>query len=305
MTAPVLQLSHSKLTSSPVVLLTDPPLRAAQIKRGVPDILIKPAPLQGGYVDFIPHDVQSRMPFGPPRSSMMDDISFYLTHHAATFHFDTPDAVKLMVMKIVASHYMQHVEFINGIVSHAQWTMSRHDSIASLSVSNVEAQWSDAQALGRRVNEYCEDLEWIMLQCRIPLECPDTSRAVPAASSWQDATVDYQFLHMRYSSIRTRAESLNSSMAALVGMAGNQHSLSEAKRTRALTILGLMFIPLAYVSSLFSMADDYLPGQARFWLYFAVSLPLIFIVFALYALVDVGMLNIVTLIGELVRRNKT
>lgn len=255
-----------------------------------PRMRITPVPLQGGYVDFIPHDAarQTTSLGGPPRSSMADDLCFYLRNHEAIVGIDTPEAVELLVKKIVASHYMQHLDYITMIVSHSQWVMSRHDTVDSFNTYNVEAQWSDAQALGRRIAEYCSDLEWIMLQCKIPFEGSNTP---PQRTSWKDTTLDYQFLYMRYTNLRTRAESLNASMTALMGMVGNQQSVREARRTRALTVLGLMFIPLAYVSSLFSMADEYLPGRSRFWLYFAVSLPLILLVFATYVLVDNGLLG--------------
>lgn len=223
---------------------------------------------------------------------MMDDLCFYLENHEAILQIDRPEAVEFLAKKIIASHYMQHMEFTNMAISHSQWVMSRHNNIDSLGAFNVEAQWSDVQALGRRITECAEDLEWIMLQCRIPLENPDTSRT----TSWRDSTLDYQFLYMRYGSLRTRAESLNSSIAALVGMSGNQHSLREAKRTRALTVVGLMFIPLAYVASLFSMADGYLPGHSRFWLYFAVSLPLMVVMFGIYGFVDRDILGLATML---------
>jgi hypothetical protein len=155
---------------------------------------------------------------------MLDDLCFYITTHESLLQINIPDNLEVLVHKIIASRYVQHMVFINMAVSRWQWTMFRHNDIESwLNTSNPEAQWSDVQALARYIAEYCEDLKFIMLQAGIPLVAPDTSQ--PRA--WRDVTPGYQFLY---------------------------------------SLIGLMFLPLAFISSLFSMVDDYLPGHAKFWL---------------------------------------
>jgi hypothetical protein len=48
-------------------------------------------------------------------------------------------------------------------------------------------------------------------------------------------------------------------------------SMREAKCVKSLTLAGLIFIPLIYTSSLFSMNDRYIPGASNFWICFVVS----------------------------------
>ena len=57
---------------------------------------------------------------------------------------------------------------------------------------------------------------------------------------------------------------------------------------KALTILGITFIPLAYVASLFSMSDGYRPGGELFWVYFAVALPLVVLIIIGYYTLELG-----------------
>jgi hypothetical protein len=89
--------------------------------------------------------------------------------------------------------------------------------------------------------------------------------------------------------VRHRAEGLNSSITALAGMVGDRQglkgqglSLREARNAKALSFLGILFIPLAYSGSLFSMSDPYGPGGEKFWVYLAISCPLIVLVACLY-----------------------
>ena len=267
---------------------------------------ISPRTFQHGYPDFMPHDIQMTTLTGPPRTSMLDDLCFYLRQHSGqlTAGLDAgPDAIAVFVKKVVAAQYLELFNFARAVVSQVQWSMSRQDRVdlGSLDVASVEAQWSDVQALERRANEYCEDLDAAMLQCGIPLAdrpdpaacavapvVPGASVAAAAPPQWDDVTAEFQLLRLWLGNVRRRAELLNAAVTGLASMSGNRQALREAKSTKALTLLGLIFIPLAYTASLFSMTEPYGPGHERFWMYFAISLPLILCVVGIYTVVEVA-----------------
>ncbi|PNP86446.1 hypothetical protein FNYG_00148 [Fusarium nygamai] len=71
---------------------------------------------------------------------------------------------------------------------------------------------------------------------------------------------------------------------SLVQLLDSRRSILEAINTKRLTFLALVFVPLAWVSSLFSMSDAYSPGHDHFWVYFATALPVLSIVLLLSAL---------------------
>lgn len=88
---------------------------------------------------------------------------------------------------------------------------------------------------------------------------------------------------------------LSNSITGLVGIAGNQQALAEAKRSlkeakniKTLTLVGMVFIPLSFCTGFFSMNDQYLPGGASFRVYFAVAVPLIVVVLLLAYLTGLG-----------------
>lgn len=243
--------------------------------------------------------IKSRL--GPPRTSFLDDISFYLQTYSSTLDLSDSSSLRVFVAKITASHYLKLAEFLRSITEGVQWKLSRRSDLTSFAVSAVEELWSDVQSWKRRIGEYKDDLEAIMLQLRIPLAIPDLSRT----EKWTDCAADYQFLLMSFKEIEQRVNSLNNSIAALTSIAGNrqafkdqelslkaaERSIREAKSAKALTILGIVFIPLAFTSSLFSMSDSYLPGGEPFWLYFVVSLPLVGLVFVAYYILELGYSN--------------
>ncbi len=159
----------------------------------------------------------------------------------------------------------------------------------------------------------------------LPFSASPTLAASPAASSrtsldtydgtplcgpyqtrhWTDCTADYQYLLMRFRELRHRTECLNSAVTGLASISGNRQaykeqqlalqtakrSIREAKSNKAVTLLGLVFIPLAYTSQLFSMADPYGPAGQQFWIYFATALPLIVVVIGGFYVLDFGYTN--------------
>lgn len=262
-------------------------------------------------MDFVPEEDQIRVrnnpkDSGPPRTSLLEDLSFYLETHSQLTDVSTPECVSIFIKKIVASHYLKQAEHLRSTLSGVQRGLTRKQDLARMPMKKIEALWSDMEGWARRVLEYCEDLESIMLQLRIPLlqpgaivtsptALPLTSVPLPTPAIWQDATADYQFLHLKYRELGSRAESLSTAVTSLASIAGNrlsykeqQRSIREAKSTKAVTLLGLVFIPLAYTSQVFSMTDPYGPGGEKFWQYFATSAPLILLVLLGYYVLDFG-----------------
>ncbi|KAK0665637.1 hypothetical protein QBC41DRAFT_327455 [Cercophora samala] len=241
---------------------------------------------QGGYPDFIPHQRQMKLSCGgPPRTTLLDDLCFYLHHHWDLFDSNGTDLVLSLAQKIVASHYRQHVGFLQTYISHVQHSMSRQENLDYFNTTAVEKQWSDVQSYERRLSYYCIDLESIMIQCRIPFCPPNTSSPTPLPSS----EADFQFLYMSLKDVRRRVEILSSSITGLAGIAGNRQAVEEqvlsrqeATSVKALTVGGLLFVPLAFVAGLFGMEGAFAPGEERFWMYWAVAVPVSVVAFVTY-----------------------
>jgi hypothetical protein len=143
----------------------------------------------------------------------------------------------------------------------------------------------------RRLNEYYNDIEELMIRLGIPFQDPDPSTI--RVSNWFKTDTDFQFLWTQLKNLRNRAQQINAATSGLAGIAGNrqahqeQHlSLRETQRTKALTLVGLIFIPLAYTATIFSMNERYIPGAAHFWIYFSVSVPLTIAVIIVYLILD-------------------
>ncbi|KAK4159575.1 hypothetical protein QBC43DRAFT_326921 [Cladorrhinum sp. PSN259] len=60
---------------------------------------------------------------------------------------------------------------------------------------------------------------------------------------------------------------------ALVQVHDHRRAVAEQVFVRRLTYIAFVFVPASWVAAIFSMASEYGPGQPKFWVYFAVSVP--------------------------------
>ncbi|KAF7184052.1 hypothetical protein CNMCM7691_004611 [Aspergillus felis] len=259
---------------------------------------VKTTPYHGGYVDFMSHHEQLRRCSGPPRSSFLEDMCFYLHSYSHVLDLDNPMSVRMFLERIVASHYTQLANYLRETIDVVQWNLSRQRDLSIFAISAVEEQWSDIQSWDRRLGEFRDDLEAIMLQLRVPLEFP----AGPIAHDAEERAADFQYLLRRFKELHYRIGRLNSAITGLASISGNrqafqeqqlsvqatERSLRAAKSTKTLTVLGLLFIPLAYTASIFNMVAPYGPGNDSFWVYFATSIPLVGFVLVAYSVLEFG-----------------
>jgi hypothetical protein len=258
-------------------------------------------PYQSGYLDFMPFSDQIKVQSGPPRTSLLDDLLFYVCNHSNALDLSDPASLRLFVNKIVASHYLKLAEFLQHNIEVIQWILSGRQDLTEFHPTTAEDLWSDVQAWERRIGEYTDDLEAIMLQLGISQE---TSKPCQV-SSWKDSAVDFQSLLLRFQEIGRRVRGLNEAITALAGLAGNramsrtaelslqeaERASREAKSVKALTILGIVFIPLSFSASILSMADTFQPGGEMFWIYFVLAFPLLVVVVSVYVVMELGYLN--------------
>lgn len=262
------------------------------------------SPYNGGYVDFVPPaaqivDTDLR---SPPRTCLFEDICFYLRNYSGVLNLHDTSSPRVIVEKVIASHFLKLAEYLQANIETVQWNLSRHNDLSNFLPATIESQWSDIQAWQRRIAEYIDDMQGIMTQLQIPLSCCGSTATTPA---WIDCAVDYQFLHKRFTDISQRAQALNGTVSTLAGFSSShvaqraqelaldaaERSVREARSAKALTMLGILFIPFAYVSSLLSMAEPFTPGGDKFWVYFAITIPLSFSVHLGYFVLNLGYTN--------------
>ncbi|KAH7076719.1 hypothetical protein BKA63DRAFT_288237 [Paraphoma chrysanthemicola] len=242
---------------------------------------LKNSPFQGGYPDFIPpkqfdvppseDEITALGKTKHPHKSMMDDLIHYYKNHAALLtatEWEKPQRSALFLKKIVAAHYLQLVDYIKVMLPSLE---------LRLTTAWVEEQdqWKSLQTISRRCGNFRDDIEDTLLSLGYPVEATLGPSSVLKRVDWKDDQKDLQYVYFRLKILKERADNLTTSMTGLASIAGNRQALEEAKRVKRLNILALLFIPLAYTSSLFSMQDDYAPNGSAFWVYWVAAIAVV------------------------------
>ena len=283
---------HEYPVTCTAIIFLDPPVRNIRPDVGY-TVHMDSVPYQGGYPDFIKFTTLQDVcrTSGPSRKSILEDICYYWTNHASCIDAKSDPAVStIFLKKIIASNYMILLEHGRAMLSTIESSLSRQgQDISELQIAWAEQRWSDLQSWSRRYSEYCENVEAIIDDTKISLAEEDGS------NDWLSTKYDFQVIHRRLCDHKRRSEVLISSLTGLAGILGSRQtlkeanrSLHEAKRVKILTSLGMVFAPWFLTSGIFSMSDKFLPGAKMFWIYFAVTIPLVPVVFVVAFLITLG-----------------
>lgn len=270
-------------------------------------ITLRLKPFQGGYHGFLPDDLKEWREEAPPRTSLFDDLAYYLKDHADLLqNIEKSDSVSMFAKKLVASHYCQ----LLGFVSHQTpsmratgWVVQRRTQEEVDESNQVETAWSHFKC-----PEYLETLGSVLdslgiSQGRDPFDVLDlavdqeddieSQRASPQPSlghsqqdimtqDWRSSVPDFLYLHREFRQRLAEYARMTSSLAALNGMIGGRISILEARTAKSLTLVAMLFAPPACVASIFSIpASIFGESGPQFWWYWAAALPLTILVFLL------------------------
>jgi hypothetical protein len=272
---------------TPAVILCDPQLH--ELVSGDDKKQYRSTAFQDGYIDFIPPPTyrefraQSRRP-EHPHECVLQDLQHYFINYAhlledpalsasptsptsttkpASFkptpsdlNWNRPQTASFFLKKIVAAHYLQLVDYIKAMLP----SLELHLTTAWI---DEQDQWKSLQTISRRCGNYRDDMEDTLLSLGYALKDPNSTEL----RDWRDIEKDFQYIYFRLGILKARADTLMQAMTGLASIAGNRQNLEEAKRVKRLNLLALLFIPLAYTSSLFSMQDSFAPGATQFWVY--------------------------------------
>ncbi|KAF2203539.1 hypothetical protein GQ43DRAFT_438725 [Delitschia confertaspora ATCC 74209] len=272
-----------------VVILCDPPLTDVWAN-GKKTPNPGNQPYQDGYVDFLPasdrfyyqnkrqdpHYLEDSI---KRRSSMLTDLCYHFKHHSDRIPEDAwvkPSAASIFAKKIVAAYYLQLVDYIKAMLPSLELRLQ------TTGWKEEAEQWRSLQTISRRCGNYSDDVEDTLVTLGYPLIDPKSDDP----PDWKNCEKDFHYIYYRLKILKRRVDVLMQAMTGLASIAGNRQNLEEAKRVKRLNLLALLFLPLAYTSSLFSMSDNFKPGAKWFWVYWVSSVPVILITVAATQLME-------------------
>jgi len=250
----------------------------------------------GGYLDVSPWDAlnpsDSDEFFPLQRTNLFDDVihhwKYDVTSEEIIAAVSDPIIVALFTTRIIASMWNLMLEYLTGVVSKLEQGLLHFEQMTGQpsaqaigqEVNALRVLLASVNAWRRRLWFYLEQTKYNLENIGEPLlDRRDSQRSqVPLAVDEKIAD-DFESIYERLLLCRDRIESLMPVVMGAFSLLEAQHSGLENKLAIRLSVIGLIFVPLSLAASLLSMSDSYLPGQPRFWVFFSISIPLIFVLF--------------------------
>lgn len=99
------------------------------------------------------------------------------------------------------------------------------------------------------------------------------------SQDWLLLLEDYEHIAVSIVEHGKQLEAMIPLVTAYLQLAESRRTFSETRNVSRLTILALVFVPLSFVTGLFSMNEAFGPGGPKFWIYFVVAVPILSLVF--------------------------
>jgi hypothetical protein len=175
---------------------------------------------------------------------------------------------------------MNGLEYIRKAVSVLEWKLEngRTDKLEdSLYEEYQDLGWlKDIMSVLYGWKWKCAHFSDLMDNNLIELDIPIKDMECLGGPRQKDAQ-DWIYIRQKLAMWTSRTKDLIDSALGSIQLVESAKSIEEARNSRLLATLGTVFLPLSLVASVLSMGGDFLPGNGRFWVYFALSLPLLLV----------------------------
>ena len=265
------------------LMLVDPPISNYYVSRphlnsNATILELQTRLFQGGFQDFLPclpFSDNNNPETGPIRSSPLETFIFYWgIQRPPKFNVDHPTLLSLSSypLSMVAAEWMTYLELMYHSIK--QYEYSPDTALAALGqITILSADMHALQQWARRSIASTNKIRHVIEYLRHRMTKEDDKEHTAILIE------DYKHISLGIDTYSHRLEALVSMATSLIQAIDCRRSLTETVNISRLTYLALSFIPLTFVSGLFSMNDDIAPGGGLFGLYFAVSIPLCVMVF--------------------------
>lgn len=203
------------------------------------------------------------------KEGMLDDLQRYWTRERpASFNPEDPtiQSIAYYTLRIAAAEWVKYVGVMQQCLKQYEYN---YDQLPALSLDKFDRDLRELQSWRRRTLVSQAKIK-SALRILSPKHC-DLKKPEPDLDYLRD---DFEHIYESIDAAGRRLESILPVVMSFVQITDARRSFAETADISRLTVLALIFVPLTFVSSLFSMDAEKLPGSRDFWIYLAVAIPL-------------------------------
>ncbi|KAI9675558.1 MAG: hypothetical protein M1822_008911 [Bathelium mastoideum] len=263
------------------VVLVDPPIRGTYFYddggKSLVQVNLRSSLYLGGYEDFLDEPLLGEGEIlSPPRRGLLEDLLYYWTSLPPHFNTASPSLMSFSYypVRVVAAEWVKYITVMQTSIKQYEYSNKGLSDF----LDELQKLHSDLRVLQSWRRRIMSTKQKLKATSRL-------LRSWQAGNSDDSETVapmleDYRYIAGSVNESGRRLEDMLPVAASLVQIVDSQRSFAETTNITRLTILALVFVPLTFVSSLFSMNATNGPGGPYFWVYFAVAVPVTVVVIA-------------------------
>jgi hypothetical protein len=206
-----------------------------------------------------------------PNTGLSDDlVQYWRKSQPDCFDATDPSIQSLAYypLRIVAAEWVKYIAVMQRCIKIYEYQGSQVD------LEKFSMDLRELQGWRRRSMRSQQKIRAII--CHLESHKPSNSKH---SVSLDQILGDFRIINNDIGEAGSRLENMLPVVTSLIQIMDARQSFAETANISRLTMLALTFVPLSYVSSLFSMNSETMPGSAHFWVYFAVAIPFTLMVF--------------------------
>ncbi|KAF2259422.1 hypothetical protein CC78DRAFT_621077 [Lojkania enalia] len=221
-------------------------------------------------------------------ASPLDELVFYWVKVASSDlikeAWKDSSNVAYYLLKYIAQHWTNQLELINCTVAKGEYFSD--DYQANIDDKLSGSQWKadlvkvnditrDINYMRRQMNHFWRAMVLNLERLGIQLGCETVDESL--SQTLRGAQKDFLTINARLAPLRERVEALNTIANDLSNLRAAFKGLHDGDLSLRLSVFAAIVFPFTMVASILSMGENFLPGKKQFWIFWASSVPFVFV----------------------------
>ena len=207
-----------------------------------------------------------------PRTSLFEDIIHYTTKMSTedVTSIDTQElALSIPILSMVAAEWLTVVNYITTGLTQIEWGLEhpdyRKDDLG------LDGALEHLHPVRRLLPVYRTFIKEILTAILAPSNLKST---VENPCHLRKLRGEFQSILDRIDRLQVRTQNIISLATTIMSIEENKRAMKMNSNLVRVTYLAVVFVPVQFVSSFFSMTPDIASLKQTFWIYFVIAVPL-------------------------------
>jgi Mg2+ and Co2+ transporter CorA len=212
----------------------------------------------------------------PPRTTLFEDIIYYTTKMSKDdlLSMEKQDtALSIPILSVVASEWLTVLDYITTVLTKIEWELEspdyRKDDPSGL--DSLDSAVERLHPLRRLIPVYRKFIKEALTTILAPSNLKSPSEK---PCHLRKLRSEFEAILECIDRLQIRTQNIISLATAIISIDENKRAMKMNKNLVRVTYLAVVFVPVQFVSSFFSMTPDLASLNQTFWIYFCVAVPL-------------------------------